>query len=310
MPPIRIAIVGVGKIARDQHLPAIAADADFELAAVATRSGAPPGLDVPCFPDIAALIASGVKIDAVSLCTPPVGRHAQARQAIAAGLHVMLEKPPGASVSEVLDLAAAARGAGTTLFATWHSRAAAAVEPARKWLADRAIRSVQVNWKEDVRRWHPGQQWIWEPGGLGVFDPGINALSVITRILPRPLFLQAAELSFPANRAAPIAAELSLSDSAGTHISCDFDWRQTGDQLWEVLVGTESGLLHLSEGGARLAVAGKRVELTESREYAALYRRFAELVRASRSDADVAPFQLVADAFMLGRRVEVESFAE
>src|SRR3546814_4182786 len=88
----------------------------------------------------------------------------------------MLEKPPGATLSEVHALEALARKQGRTLFATWHSREAAAVEPARALLATRKIRSVRVEWKEDVRHWHPGQAWIWEPGGLGVFDPGINAL--------------------------------------------------------------------------------------------------------------------------------------
>jgi hypothetical protein len=43
---------------------------------------------------------------------------------------------------------------------------------------------VEIVWHEDVRKWHPGQQWIWEPGGFGVFDPGINALSIATRIFP------------------------------------------------------------------------------------------------------------------------------
>ena len=44
--------------------------------------------------------------------------------------------------------------------------------------------SGRIIWKEDVHHWHPGQRWIWEPGGFGVFDPGINALSVLTEILP------------------------------------------------------------------------------------------------------------------------------
>jgi hypothetical protein len=82
---------------------------------------------------------------------------------------------------------ALAARAGRTLFATWHSRFAPAVEPARQWLTPRRIRSVHINWKEDVRVWHPGQGWIFEPGGLGVFDPGINALSILTRILPLSL---------------------------------------------------------------------------------------------------------------------------
>ena len=67
------------------------------------------------------------------------------------------------------------------------------VDAARKWLASRTVRKVQVNWKEDVRVWHPGQKWIWKAGGLGVFDPAINALSIITKILPGTLVLRNAD---------------------------------------------------------------------------------------------------------------------
>ncbi|MET0366405.1 MAG: gfo/Idh/MocA family oxidoreductase, partial [Sphingobium sp.] len=43
MDPIRIAVVGVGKIARDQHLPAIAGNGAFSLAA--TVSPHDPGVE-------------------------------------------------------------------------------------------------------------------------------------------------------------------------------------------------------------------------------------------------------------------------
>ena len=212
MTALRVAIVGFGKIARDQHVPAIAATDGVTLAAVASRNARLP--DVPHFTTLEELLRDGPPIDAVALCTPPQVRRAQAAAALAAGKHVMLEKPPGASVGELDPLIALAARAGRTLFATWHSRFAPAVEPARQWLTSRRIRSVHINWKEDVRVWHPGQSWIFEPGGLGVFDPGINALSILTRILPQPLFVTAAELCFPANREAPIAARLSLADAA------------------------------------------------------------------------------------------------
>ncbi len=121
----------------------------------------------------------------MALCTPPQVRHGLARQALEAGKHVMLEKPPGATLSEVEDLRQVAEAQGVTLQATWHSRYAPAVAPARDWLAGKTITAARINWREDVRVWHPGQDWIWEPGGLGVFDPGINALSIATAVLPR-----------------------------------------------------------------------------------------------------------------------------
>ena len=305
---IRLALVGLGKIARDQHLPSIAHTAGVELVAVASRNAALD--DVPCFPDLATLLASGPGIDAVALCTPPQGRHALAAAALAAGCHVLLEKPPGIGVAEIAPLAEAAARTGRTLFATWHSRFAPAVEPARRILAGRRILSARIAWKEDVRVWHPGQQWIWEPGGLGVFDPGINALSILTAILPRPVFLTSAELSFPANRCAPIAADLAFSDPDGAAIEAAFDWRQTGPQSWDITVEAEGTTLALAEGGRTLTQDGRLRLDAPSAEYDAIYRRLVELVETGASDVDVTPLVHVADAFMLGRRIVVEDFSD
>ncbi|RUR04938.1 Gfo/Idh/MocA family oxidoreductase, partial [Brucella abortus] len=141
-PDIALAIVGLGKIARDQHLPAIASVDGVALAAVASRNA---GLDgTPSFHDIEQLLASDVMFDAVSLCTPPQGRFNQAHAALKAGKHVMLEKPPGATISEVHALERLAERQGVSLYATWHSREAAAVGPAREFLKDALIRSVSV----------------------------------------------------------------------------------------------------------------------------------------------------------------------
>lgn len=305
---IALAIVGLGKIARDQHLPSIAATEGIGLAAIASRNA---GLDgVASFHDIGAFLASDAAIDAVSLCTPPQGRFDQAHAALMARKHVMLEKPPGATISEVQALERLAARQGVTLFATWHSREAAAVEPARAFLADCAIRSVSVAWKEDVRHWHPGQQWIWEPGGLGVFDPGINALSIVTHILPERFFLTESELYFPENRAAPIAADLNFRTEGGIPVAFALDWRQTGPQTWDIRVETDKGVLLLSHGGSRLAIDGREQMAEPDREYRRLYKRFVELIGAGRSDVDLAPLTHVADAFLMGRRHVVEAFED
>jgi D-galactose 1-dehydrogenase len=303
--PIALGIVGVGKIARDQHLPALAASQDYRLVAAASPHGGVDG--IANFPSIEAMLKAVPELEAVSLCMPPQARYAAARAALMAGKHVFLEKPPGATVSEVEDLKRLAAARGISLFASWHSRYAPAVEAARSFLAATHIRSVSIVWKEDVRRWHPNQDWIWQPGGLGVFDPGINALSIATHILPA-MFITEATLEFPQNRAAPIAARIGFRAAPGFVVSVDFDWRQTGPQSWDILAETEAGRMQLSDGGAKLAVDGRIVHEEKEAEYPALYRRFAEIVRAGTSDVDLAPLQHVADAFMLGERKVVEAF--
>jgi L-arabinose 1-dehydrogenase len=303
---IKLAVVGIGKIARDQHLPAIAAQPGFELVACASRNATVD--DVRNYPDLDALLAAEPDVQAISLCAPPQVRYAQALAALDAGKHVMLEKPPGASVSEVKALHDIARARGCTLFATWHSRESSAVEPAREWLASKAIQAVEVRWKEDVRRWHPGQQWIWEPGGLGVFDPGINALSIVTRILPHEIALRAATLTMPSDTETPIAAELDCMDTKGAPVRAFFDWRHGPVEEWAIDVDTDAGRLSIREGGKRLSIAGKDVALGPEREYPALYERFHALVASKQDDVDVRPLQLVADAFLMGRRVATDAF--
>jgi D-galactose 1-dehydrogenase len=305
---IRLAIVGLGKIARDRHIPAVTAAEGIELAAGVDPSASIDG--IAHFATLAELLDSKVAVDAVALCTPPQVRSALAAVALKAGKHVLLEKPPGATISELTPLMSAARESGLTLFTAWHSRFAPAVEPARAFLAGRRIKSVAVEWKENVRVWHPGQAWIWQPGGLGVFDPGINALSILTRILPRPFFLTQAELSFPSNCAAPIAADLAFSDDTGIAMRAEFDFRQTGPQTWDIRVDTDTGLLTMSSGGRRLAHDDRTLIDEEKSEYRGIYRRFVELIGKRASDVDLSPLVHVADAFMLGRRRDVEPFIE
>ncbi|WP_420966571.1 Gfo/Idh/MocA family protein [Bradyrhizobium sp. B120] len=305
---LRIAIVGFGKIACRQHVPAIAKTSGAALVAVADPTKSPSGL--PHFRDLQELLRDGPEIDAVALCTPPQARHAQAAAALAAGKHVLLEKPPGSTLGELTPLIAAAQEARRTLFATWHSRYASAVGPARQLLAGRTINKVTIIWKEDVRVWHPGQAWIFEAGGFGVFDPGINALSILTEILPRPVFVRSAILDVPSNREAPIAAAIELSDEDGLPIHAEFDFRQTGPPSWDILCETEAGPVTLSKGGRQLRDGSRLVVDATDEEYPALYRRFVALTSDGKSEVDLAPLRLVADSFMLGRRRSVEAFGD
>jgi D-galactose 1-dehydrogenase len=303
---IKLAIVGIGKIVRDQHLPAVAKNADYQLIAAASRNGVVDGIDN--YKSIEEMLAAKPEIEAVSLCMPPQFRYEAALAALQAGKHVFLEKPPGATISEVQDLQRIAAAKGVSLLASWHSRYAPAVEAAKSFLAASPIQSMTVTWKEDVRHWHPNQAWIWEAGGLGVFDPGINALSIVTHILPKPVFLSSAVLEFPENRDAPIAASLNFTNADKLEVEAVFDWRQTGKQTWDIEAVTGQGSMRLADGGAKLFIDGKLTFEKPEEEYPELYRRVAEIIRAGVSDADISPLTHVADAFMLGKRKFVEAF--
>jgi D-galactose 1-dehydrogenase len=301
----QIALCGIGKIALDQHVPALSASPDWELAATVSRHGRVDGVEA--FTDMDAFLAARPEVGVVSLAMPPAPRFAYARAALLAGRHVMLEKPPGATLAEVHALERLAADRGLTLYTTWHSRMARGVAAAKARLAGARVTGGRITWREDVRKWHPGQDWVFEPGGMGVFDPGINALSILTEILPEPVHLVGAVLEFPESRQTPIAARLTFSGG----ISADFDWRQEGPQTWDMEFETDAGIVALRHGGNELWVGGERVTGSDSimGEYPALYARMAELVAAGMSEVDLAPMVHVADAMTLGRRETTAGFA-
>ena len=298
---IRIAVVGMGKIAVDQHLPAIEANPEFTLAGHVERSAPASAMN---FQSSEAMLAARDRLDAVAITTPPGPRYAIARDCIEAGLHVLLEKPPTATLAEIEDLHQRAADRGTTLFTTWHAQHNPAVIRARQYLAGKRIREMTITWHEDVEKWHPGQEWIWRAGGFGVFDPGINAFSIASKIFPAPLFVSAAELHFPSGSDTPIAADIGFSSPAADGpLRCSLDWRRAAGEEWTIVITTEEGrVIELRDGGAKLFIDGEAEALGGVGEYPDIYRRFAELVGARESHVDAVPLRMVADCLLVGGR--------
>jgi predicted dehydrogenase len=196
-----------------------------------------------------------------------------------------------------------------TLFTTWHAQHHSTVDAAARALAGKRISRLEILWHEDVHKWHPGQHWIWEPGGFGVFDPGINAFSIATRIFPGALLVRSAQLFVPENAQTPIAAEVTFaSPVADGPLTASLDWRRTEGEEWTIAVETSDGTnLRLEGGGAVLILNGERQEDDGPGEYPDIYRTFVDLIDERRSLVDVAPFRLVADCLLVGEKQVVEA---
>lgn len=299
MSRMALALVGLGKIARDQHLPSLAASDAFSLVATVDPRERLP--DLPAYADLTQALDAHPQIRAVALCTPPAVRAPLARLALQRGCHVLLEKPPcvlSPQLDALRELAARHR---VSLFAAWHSRFAAAVETARGLLRTTPIRGVRASWKEDHRVWHPGQDWLWRDGGFGVLDPGINALSILTHILPAPLTFVAAELDCPPHSAMPVAAHIALS-CAGIEVALELDFQYADEACWNIAVDTADARLMLSQGGAQLSMNGERQYIPAQREYAAVYTHFAELIGRGTQDADGQPLAIAEAVLQRGKR--------
>ncbi len=306
----KIAIVGLGKIATDQHLPCISKNKKFKLVATVSRNAKLD--DVPHFTSLADLIKSKVKVDCVALCTPPAVRLQMAREAMDAGFDVLIEKPPTPTMGEMLAMVDHAKKRRRVLYATWHSRYNEALDMAKKKLKGKKVSFLRITWKEDVNKWHPGQEWIAQPGGFGVFDPGINALSAVTKIMPEPLYVESSQIEVPENWSTPIGVEIKFKfgDGRAADLSAEFDWRQRGEQTWNIDLKTTDGMeMNFTNGGSVLSINGKLVIKAKLEEYEMIYAKFAKLLKARKSEADATPLQLVCDAYMLAKPKVVAKFA-
>jgi predicted dehydrogenase len=304
----RIAMIGLGAVAFKQHLSVIDLHPRFEIVAGADPHPADTSLAGRQYRDWRDMLAAEPTIEAVVVCTPPDLHCRVALDAIAAGKHVLLEKPPCSTLGEFRRVCDAAGRAGVTLMASYHSRFGGAVERAREILAGEQVAGVEMIWKEDAVALHSRKEWMGKVGGFGVFDFGINGLSILTRVLPMPLVVRAATLHVPDGWQTPIAAELDfagLRDEDRLH--ADIDWRSRVE-IRTIDIVTRSGRrVRLPFTGHRLEVDGTLLVDEGNLEYRRLYDRFAELIDRGESDIDDSPLVAVADVFLVGRRLPAET---
>ncbi len=115
---IRVALVGCGRIAHVhagylRQVPEVEFVGACDLS-VETRELFARRWQVPTYLDIDELLAAG-QPDAVHIVTPPASHAPLAKQLLAAGVHVMVEKPMALTASEAAEMVAAAEAAGRYL---------------------------------------------------------------------------------------------------------------------------------------------------------------------------------------------------
>ena len=295
----KLVLVGLGKIAYEQHIPAIERSSAFTLVGGVD----PHAISKHCFPifdSVEHLLDSGIEFEAVALCTPPQVRKGISEQLLSSGRAVLLEKPPASDLASARAIEAMAKGSSAVLFAAWHSRFSAHVADARQWVLENRIASGSIEWRENPEKWHPGQDWLWRAGGYGVFDPGINALSILTEISRENWRVSESSLRIPPNAQAPDAADFRLS-AGDANISVSFEFHQRKDEVWRIqLVSKTGNVMELSDGGAALLMDGSKPSQQAVNEYDGVYQRFAELIRSRRSEFDLAPLRIAEEAMSLG----------
>ena len=251
MKPIRIAIIGFGKIAADQHVPSIAgnrARAGRDLEPLGARRR----------PDLHRLARtdpqrrrprSGGDHHAARAALRDRPRMHPRRAPLPARKAADHRRSPRSQTSNALPRRSRSRcsrpGMRSTMRPSTQLRRRSPASASSRW---------KSCWHEDVHKWHPGQQWIWEPGGFGVFDPGINALSIATKIFPGGLFVEIRRAQVPGQRANADRRRHRLFEPRGRRAAhASLDWRRTEGEEWTIAIETSDGTtVRLENGGATL----------------------------------------------------------
>lgn len=140
---MRIGVVGYGTGGRHFHVPFIEAAAGVSLAGVVARAPRTVAAvradlpDTPIYPSLTDLLEAGV--DAVTITTPPHTRRELVLEAIAAGVHVIADKPFAPSAQAGRELEQAAKSQGVILGVFHNRRWDADVQTLRKVLADERL---------------------------------------------------------------------------------------------------------------------------------------------------------------------------
>ncbi|MDR5859500.1 Gfo/Idh/MocA family protein [Halomonas eurihalina] len=191
---MRLAIIGAGGMA-GQHAQRFQEIANVEVVAVCDLDGdkahtfaAEHGISA-VYTDLGAMLARD-DIDAVSNVTPDGVHKATTLAAIAAGKHVLCEKPLATNATDADEMAAAAREAGVINMVNLSYRDAPAIQLARELVAEGRLgrvmhvdASYRQSWlvSDAWGRWDQDSQWLWRlseaHGSKGVLgDVGVHIL--------------------------------------------------------------------------------------------------------------------------------------
>lgn len=188
---LRFGLIGHGYAGRTFHAPLIRAVPGLALAVVASRDAAAVRSAWPeaAVVDTPQALIAHPEVDVVVVASPNRTHHALARAALAAGRHVVVDKPFTLTLAEAADLERFAREQGRVL-SVFHNR---------RWDGDfLTLRSLDaagaigriVQFESHIDRWRPQVRARWresaEPGAGLWYDLGPHLVDQAVQLLGWP----------------------------------------------------------------------------------------------------------------------------
>jgi predicted dehydrogenase len=192
---VRVGIIGAGGIARWAHIPGYQAQADVEIAAICdVVPGKAAQVAKECniaraYESMGDMLVSE-KLDAVSVCTPNSSHHEATLAALAAGCHVLCEKPIAMNLAEGKEMVAAAHKAGKTLQIGLQSRFESETQVLKRFIEAGELGDIYYAEATYLRRrgipaWGVFTQKKFQGGGA-LIDIGVHTLDQTLWLMGNP----------------------------------------------------------------------------------------------------------------------------
>lgn len=168
MTEIGVGLIGYGLAGRAFHAPFVKVTQGLELRAVVSRDATKVHADLPdvaVCPDVTALLARD-DIGLVIVASPDDLHAEHALAALAAGRHVLIDKPFATSLADARRIAAAGEAAGRLVTIFQNRRWDADFLTLRQLIADGRLGEV-VQFESHFDRWRPQATAIWKEARTG-----------------------------------------------------------------------------------------------------------------------------------------------
>lgn len=190
--PVRIGLVGYGFGGRTFHAPLIASSEALDLVGVVTTSDARAGQladDLPGVPAVRSLAElRELGAEAVAISTATGSHTAVAQEAIALGLHLVVDKPLAVDAARAADTVARAEAAGLVLSVYQNRRWDSDFLTVRRLLAEGALGDVH-RYESRVERWSPvADPSTWKAGATPEEGGGLR-LDLLTHLVDQAVQL-------------------------------------------------------------------------------------------------------------------------
>lgn len=250
--PIRVGVIGAGGISQVAHLPVLRKLAGVEVAAicdndVSKAQALAARFEVKDTYDDIEEVLRYANVDVVVICTPNHLHEIHVTSALAAGAHVLCERPLALNVQGVERVLAASDKYGKRVMVGMNHRFRSDVQAVRGFLAGGdlgALQAVRGGWYT----FQPSRQMLtWrlrpeEAGGGAVLDLGLPLIDLGLWLAgwPAPKRVSAHVTRPSKDRVEDMGSALIVCEN-GVSITVDVSWRHMGEgeRYWFDIVGAK-----------------------------------------------------------------------